>query len=72
MWKKLQLRFERVRDGLIHDICDGSEYKKKCERWLFIKGELLCNTEGVQVFTSSKRKVWPIWLDINELPPNLK
>ena len=28
------------------------------------------NTDGVAVFKSSKKSLWPIWLVINELPPN--
>ena len=74
MWKKLQLRLQRVEDGLIHDIYDGSEYKKRMRGGFLSKANvtLLCNTDGVQVFKSSKREVWPIWLAINELPPNLR
>lgn len=77
VWSKLLLRFDRdgVGDGRIHDIYDGSEYKKHV-RSGFLSSmsnvSLLLNTDGVQVFSSSKREVWPIWLAINELPPNLR
>jgi hypothetical protein len=75
VWSKLQLRLERDSDGLIHDIYDGSEYQKHVRRgFLSSKSNisLLLNTDGVQVFSSSKREVWPVWLAINELPPNLR
>ena len=75
VWSKLQLRLQRESDGSIHDIYDGSEYKKHVQKgFLSCKSNvsLLLNTDGVQVFTSSKREVWPVWLAINELPPNLR
>ena len=74
VWNKLQLRLRRESDGSIHDIYDGSEYKKYVRTgFLSSKANVsLLNTDGVQVFTSSKREVWPIWLAINELPPNLR
>lgn len=68
------MRFERVGggDGCIHDIYDGSEYRKRVQSGFLSSVSnvsLLMNTDGVQ---SSKREVWPIWLAINELPPNLR
>lgn len=69
------MRFDRDSDGDIHDIYDGSEYKKHVHRGFLSSVSnvsLLMNTDGVQVFSSSKREVWPIWLAINELPPNLR
>ena len=31
---------------------------------------LVCNTDGVHIFKSSKYAIWPVWLAINELPPS--
>ena len=53
VWRKLQLRLERENDGSIHDIYDGSHYKKHVQRgFLSSKSNvsLLLNTDGVQVF----------------------
>ena len=74
VWSKVQLRVEQESKGLIHDIYDGSEYQKHVQRgFLSSKSNVsLLNTDGVQVFSSSKREVWPVWLAINELPPNLR
>ena len=73
VWSKLQLRLQRESDDLIRDIYDGSEYQKHSG---FLSSKfnvsLLLNTDGVQVFSSSKKEVWPIWLVINELPPTLR
>lgn len=33
---------------------------------------LLMNTYGAPVFNSSKTSIWPVYYDINELPPNLR
>ena len=30
------------------------------------------NTDGVSLFKSSKVELWPIWLEINELPPKMR
>ena len=30
------------------------------------------NTDGVAVFKSSTAQIWPIWLQINELPPKMR
>ena len=51
VWNKLQLRLRRESDGSIHDIYDGSEYKKYV-RMGFLSSKanvsLLLNTDGVQ------------------------
>ena len=73
IWKHLQQRFERSTNGSICDIYDGAAYQKYGE---FLSKEnpahtsLLCNTDGVALFRSSKFSIWPIWLVINELPPS--
>ena len=74
-WDALQKRFKTPRYvDIISDIYDGAEYKKHN----FLLNDptkpgnvsLLMNTDGVAVFKSSKKSLWPIWLVINELPPN--
>ena len=52
---------------------DGKEY---CKHKEFTSGRgnvsLLLNTDGVQLFHSSTTSLWPIWISINELPPNVR
>ena len=74
----LQYCFRRRKnaDSNIEDIYDGSQYKK-----LFQPGGILSNpnnisfklnTDGVSVFSSSGKDIWPIFLQINELPPSMR
>ena len=69
----MQERLLHRRDGMIRDIYDGDAYLKwarilDCKEGI----SLLCNTDGVSIFRSSKYEIWPIWLVINELPPHLR
>jgi len=61
-------------DGCIHDIIDGKLYKKLCEPGQFLNQNTnisaLMNTDGIPLYSSSKVKLWPIFLAINELPPS--
>ena len=74
LWEQLQKRFENPPDGCIRDIYDGCEYRKyvQCE---FLSAHnkanvsLTLNTDGVDIYRSSKYSLWPVWLQINELPP---
>ena len=74
LWEQLQKRFENLPDGCIRDIYDGCEYRKyvQCE---FLSAHnkanvsLTLNTDGVDIYRSSKYSLWPVWLQINELPP---
>ena len=73
VWRQLQKRLDVVRDERVQDIYDGLEYRK-IERKFSSENKayvtLLCNTDGVQIYNSSKYSIWPIWLIINELPPS--
>lgn len=73
-WEKLQRRFKRSAEpGILRDVLDGREYLKHQE---FVTNPgnitLLLNTDGVKMFQSSAVSLWPIWLAINELPPNIR
>ena len=58
----------------IEDVQDGQEYKR-----FFHAGGLLTtqenvalqfNTDGVALFKSSAYKIWPVYVEILDLPPN--
>lgn len=76
-FEALQYRFKHAAEGStdIRDIYDGEQYNK-----LFTQGILANpnnisfrhNTDGVVVFNSSMKDVWPIYLQINELPPTMR
>lgn len=57
----------------INDITDGTGYREHSKPGGCLHGanKLSCifNTDGVPLFNSSKVKLWPIFLCINELPP---
>ena len=56
----------------MHDIFDGREYKKLVQSgFLSNKANVsfTLNTDGVDIYRSSKSSLWPIWLQINEFPP---
>ena len=74
-WDKVQECHNRNRSDFITDITDGHEYRKLQEA-----GGFLCLpsnnvtftffTDGIPLFKSSKVSLWPVYLVINELPPN--
>ena len=74
IWNCLQLRFKH--DGRLIDIYGGAEYKKLMEPGQFLSHaenvSFCLNTDGIQVFKSSNTEIWPIWLQINELPPAMR
>lgn len=67
---------EDIQDGLLyrkHFGSDGffkgaSDEKKKTE----IHISFQVNTDGVALFRSSKYSIWPVYLVVNELPPNCR
>ena len=69
---ELQRRFSD-RDDIMCDICEGREYRKHVQSGFLPKANDIVsftfNTDGVEVYKSSKYSLWPIWLRINELPP---
>lgn len=58
------------RDLFIKDIVDGEIYKSLPESGERHKITLTMNTDGVEVFKSSKNSLWPIQAVINELDLN--
>ena len=71
IWTSLQKCRAHSRDSQIRDVYDGTQYKKH-HSFTTAEGNvsLLMNTDGVAIFRSSSYSIWPIWLSINELPPN--
>lgn len=57
----------------IRDIVDGTVYKSFKESGGFLTDEanltLLFNTDGIPLYKSSKVNIWPVFLAVNELPP---
>lgn len=51
---------------MIYDVYDEVEYKKNAEVGNI---SFIVNTDGVAIFRSSKRSLWPVSLVLNELPP---
>lgn len=63
-------RFKLPSDGTyFRDVYDGLAYKKKDLLSNPNNISLTMNTDGVALFRSSSKSLWPIWLVINELPP---
>ena len=57
----------------IQDVTDGLQYIKH-KQFLSEPAHmsLLLNTDGVSLFRSLSTSLWPIWLAINELPPDVR
>jgi hypothetical protein len=57
----------------IQDITDGSAYRKLLEPGQFLAEQhtITCvmNTDGVNLYSSSKVELWPVFLVINEISP---
>lgn len=67
---------ERKDYSVLTDITDGSEYRKLLEKGRFLESSELnynltavLNTDGINLFSSSKVELWPIFIAINELSP---
>lgn len=76
MIEKLQYRFKRVKldpEG-IEDVYDGQLYKTYSSPSGFLSDphniSFLGNTDGVALIKSTSYGVWPVYLIVNELPPN--
>lgn len=57
----------------LRDVCGGSQYA--CHHSFVSQPEnvtLLVNTDGVKIFNSSSTSIWPIWIAINELLPQVR
>ncbi len=62
-------------NGDIHDVCDGTEYAKLKSKGLFqspFDFSLIMNTDGVPVFNSSNKQLWPVQFVVTELPIHLR
>ena len=76
-WDKLQYPFSRARDGTsIKDIQDGTVIKNLMKPGGFLSVPehlgLIINTDGVQTFNASKHSIWPIYLMVSNLPPDVR
>ena len=65
-------------EGILVTLVSLEEWSTKQE---LLPGEFLSScsnisfclkTDGVSLFKSSKVELWPIWLEINELPPKIR
>ena len=74
VWSALQLcRTRTIERDVLCDVYDGKEYRKHSHFLCHPENiSLVMNTDGVAIFKSSKRSLWPIWLTINELPVALR
>ncbi|XP_043477534.1 uncharacterized protein LOC122508322 [Leptopilina heterotoma] len=71
-YNSLQYRFRRPLQNYLSDIYDGSVYKEWLENGFLSNPNnisLSWYTDGIPVFKSSKISAWPVYLTINELPP---
>lgn len=72
----LSYRFDRVKpnDGSIEDVFDGALYQSLYKNSGILSQKfnisLKVNTDGVAIFKSSSYHLWPVYFQINELPPN--
>lgn len=78
-WQLLQRRFQRkVIPGVLQDVYDGQEYQIHTKPGGFLSEKypanlsLMLNTDGVQLYNSSTTSIWPVWMVINELPPQAR
>ena len=67
---------ESHRSGLINDIQDGSGFRKKEQLYGPLTTPeslgLILFTDGVPLWKSSSRSLWPIYLVVSNLPPNMR
>jgi len=72
----LSYKFDRVKqnDGNIEDVFDGALYQSLYKHSGILSEKfnisLKVNTDGVAIFKSSSYHLWPVYFQINELPPN--
>lgn len=72
---KEKVRIKRASgDNTVMDIIDGKYYRILCEEGHFLADDNcisgIFNTDGIPLYSSSKVKLWPIFLAINEIPLN--
>ena len=73
IWNVLSKRPRHKSENKLEDVYDRKEYKKHLD-FLSQPGNisLTLNTDGVPTSNSGNVLLWPIWLTINELPPNIR
>lgn len=73
IWTKIQQYKKLPSSSNIRDIVNGTEYKKFKQNGGFLTNEghltFLFNTDGIPLYKSSKVNIWPVFLAINEFPP---
>ena len=75
-WKSIQQQKKKIGNNgsIISDVIDGRQYIKLCEKDGFLSMttnlSAIFNTDGVALYKSSRTEVWPIYLAINEIPPD--
>ncbi|XP_046405101.1 uncharacterized protein LOC124170424 [Ischnura elegans] len=66
-------RFHKENPDAIEDIFDGFLYQKLSEPGQFLNNRnnysYIMNTDGCPIFKSSKCSIWPIYIQVNEIPP---
>ncbi|KAK3910089.1 Halomucin [Frankliniella fusca] len=77
IWEKLQYPQHRQKSSpeAIEDILDGREYQRIRQAPIPLTPYEFTynfNLDGLRVSKSSKTEVWPIFIRINEFPPNLR
>lgn len=67
---------QKINKSALEDIFDGDEYKKLCTSGEFLSNaynmSFTLNTDGCKISNSSKASAWPVYLEINELPPHAR
>uniref|UniRef100_A0A1X7T473 Uncharacterized protein n=1 Tax=Amphimedon queenslandica TaxID=400682 RepID=A0A1X7T473_AMPQE len=76
-WEKLQYPLLRESSATtLSDIHDGSLIKNLTRPGYFLSkpehAALILNTDGVQAFNSSKHSIWPVYLTVANLPPEIR
>lgn len=73
----IQHRFKRVKllPNNLEDIYDGTVYRKQIETGILLEPNnisLMWNTDGVCLYDSSTLQLWPLYLVINGLAPEMR
>ena len=78
-WCLLKLRPDVSNSACMCDIHDGRIYAEHSNPGGFLNKttnpanlSFMINTDGVALFRSSNKDIWPIFLTINELPPSVR
>ncbi|XP_048255342.1 uncharacterized protein LOC125381981 [Haliotis rufescens] len=79
IWKDIQERKKTLAercDDILRDITDGRAYRRLQDEGQFLSDPnsltAVLNTDGVNLYTSSKIELWPIFLSVNEMTPSLR